>query len=246
MDEVLDIVPVINKQKLMLRQYDHLQALANTNLELPGVSPAKMLGRFIQSKGSDLEDAGVMTRVVITADDLYDFLLVASIEALLDGPIISCRSVVVYLSLWDEAAGMFRGIIASRDKTKTVMTVNPKLFGDDWWTGGVIEELPECRTELAGKEYVFQIRVTPYNFTPNHRTFTVVGISDHVPPESFSTNKAQAVSGEGGHPSSSRKNKDVGESDGPNPPGFAAKESGRKRVTKAVTLANRQLKFRFL
>lgn len=32
--------------------------------------------------------------------------------------------------------------------------------------------------ELAGKDYVFQIRVTPYSFTPNHRTFTVSAISD--------------------------------------------------------------------
>ncbi|CAH8372547.1 unnamed protein product [Eruca vesicaria subsp. sativa] len=146
--------PVINKQKIMLRQYDHLQSLSNTNLELPDV-----VGPVHSVQGSDLEDAGVMTRVVVR--------------------FMTAPSVVVYLSLWDEAAGMFRGIIASSDKTKTVMTVNPKLFGGNLYfnstpgtkfyftqntilkhvnqlmTGGVIEELPECLTELAGKEYVF-------------------------------------------------------------------------------------------
>ncbi|KAG2304357.1 hypothetical protein Bca4012_063353 [Brassica carinata] len=35
------------------------------------------------------------------------------------------------------------------------------------------EQLPACLEELEGKEFVFHIRVTPFNFTPNHRTFTV-------------------------------------------------------------------------
>lgn len=45
-------------------------------------------------------------------------------------------------------------------------------------SGGEGQELPRCLEELAGKDYVFQIRVTPYSFTPNHRTFTVSAISD--------------------------------------------------------------------
>uniref|UniRef100_A0A0D2ZUK4 Replication protein A 70 kDa DNA-binding subunit B/D first OB fold domain-containing protein n=1 Tax=Brassica oleracea var. oleracea TaxID=109376 RepID=A0A0D2ZUK4_BRAOL len=40
------------------------------------------------------------------------------------------------------------------------------------------DELPRCLEELAGKEFVFQIRVTPFNFTPNHRTFTVSTITE--------------------------------------------------------------------
>ena len=39
---------------------------------------------------------------------------------------------VVYLSLWDDAASMFRGLINSGDMTQSVMvatTVNPKIFG---------------------------------------------------------------------------------------------------------------------
>lgn len=42
------------------------------------------------------------------------------------------RMVVVYLSLWDDVASMFRGLISSGDRTQSVMvvtTVNPKIFG---------------------------------------------------------------------------------------------------------------------
>ncbi|KAL0662051.1 hypothetical protein Bca4012_098888 [Brassica carinata] len=45
-------------------------------------------------------------------------------------------------------------------------------------SNGGEEYLPSCLEELAGKEFVFQIRVTPFNFTPNHRTFTVATISE--------------------------------------------------------------------
>ena len=36
--EVIENAPVINVEKFMLRKFDPLQALANTNLELPGLS----------------------------------------------------------------------------------------------------------------------------------------------------------------------------------------------------------------
>lgn len=36
-----------------------------------------------------------------------------------------------------------------------------------------VSELPKCFEELAGKQCLFQIRVTSYNFTPHYRTFTV-------------------------------------------------------------------------
>lgn len=42
------------------------------------------------------------------------------------------KSVVVYLSLWDDVAAMFRGLINSCDRTQSVMvvtTVNSKIFG---------------------------------------------------------------------------------------------------------------------
>lgn len=43
-----------------------------------------------------------------------------------------CSNVVVYLSLWDEAAATFRGLISSDERAQHVMvvtTVNPKIFG---------------------------------------------------------------------------------------------------------------------
>lgn len=58
------------------------------------------------------------------------------------------------------------------------------------------EELPQCLKDLAGKDFVFQIRVTPFNFTPSHRTFTVSAILDNITPETFKTNEAQVESGE--------------------------------------------------
>lgn len=36
LDPVMDDEPVIQLQKFMVRSYDHLHILANTNLELPG------------------------------------------------------------------------------------------------------------------------------------------------------------------------------------------------------------------
>lgn len=49
--------------------------------------------------------------------------------------------------------------------------------------GGESEELPQCVRDLAGKEIVFHIRVTPFNFTPSHHTFTVSSILDSIPSE---------------------------------------------------------------
>ncbi|KAH0910195.1 hypothetical protein HID58_033516, partial [Brassica napus] len=37
-------------------------------------------------------------------------------------------------------------------------------------------ELLSCLADLDGQQYLFQIRITPYNFTPRHRTFTVSAI----------------------------------------------------------------------
>ncbi|KAH0874203.1 hypothetical protein HID58_071565, partial [Brassica napus] len=45
-------------------------------------------------------------------------------------------------------------------------------------SNGREEYLPSCLEELTGKEFVFQIRVTPFNFSPNHRTFTVSTITE--------------------------------------------------------------------
>ncbi|KAF2567493.1 hypothetical protein F2Q68_00027341 [Brassica cretica] len=314
-DEVLVNAPIINLQKFMLRKFEHLQALANTNLELPDV-----VGMIRSVQGSDLKDAAVMTRVVVR--------------------FVIEPNVVVYLSLWDEAAATFRGLISSGERAQSVMvvtTVNPKIFGgsesikkkehvsirdlnkfisnsdeqtqeaefickarvlevlqQNGWsfiscTGcsrkldqsgnslrcnrcvnanvtGVIkyrielsvddgndnatfvvfdremlslikkdaatltvEQLPQCLGELGGKEFVFQIHVTPFNFTPNHRTFTVCGISDHIEPETFNTKEASIVGGESGETSASAGASVEGEAYDPNPTGGQVKDGNRKR-----------------
>ncbi|KAF3544236.1 hypothetical protein DY000_02006362 [Brassica cretica] len=47
--------------------------------------------------------------------------------------ISNTRTVIVYLSLWDEVASTFRGLLNSGDKSQFVVVVNPvnpKIFGD--------------------------------------------------------------------------------------------------------------------
>ncbi|CAN7023470.1 unnamed protein product [Brassica oleracea var. botrytis] len=218
--EVQTDAPVIKFDKFMVRHYNHLQVLANTNLELPDV-----VGEIQYVQGSDLKNNAATSRVVVR------FLIE--------------RNVSVYLSLWDEAASTFRGFLKKEDKSHSVMlvtTVNPKLFGGNMYlnstqgtkfffdtnipeitkfvssVGGTTAQaytcvethqgikkkelvsigdlnsfisnsneqnssggedyLPSCLEELTGKEFVFQIRVTPFNFTPNHRTFTVSTITE--------------------------------------------------------------------
>uniref|UniRef100_M4F5B2 Replication factor A C-terminal domain-containing protein n=1 Tax=Brassica campestris TaxID=3711 RepID=M4F5B2_BRACM len=76
------------------------------------VSRYEIVGQIQSVQDSDLAAAGVMTRVVV--------------------PFLIEPMVVVYLSLWDDVASMFRGLISSGDRTQSVMvvtTVNPKIFG---------------------------------------------------------------------------------------------------------------------
>ncbi|XP_048627592.1 uncharacterized protein LOC125596554 isoform X2 [Brassica napus] len=75
--------PVIKFDKFMVRHYDHLQVLANTNLELPDV-----VGEIQSMQGSDLKNNAATSRVVVR------FLIE--------------RNVSVYLSLWNEAASTKR------------------------------------------------------------------------------------------------------------------------------------------
>ncbi|CAD5324562.1 unnamed protein product [Arabidopsis thaliana] len=102
--EVSDVGPTIEREKFMLRNFDNLQALANTNIELPGQIT------FVQ--GSNLNDPTSTQRLVL--------------RYRIDS------SVIVYLSLWDDVAATFRAHLSSGDTIYSVMlitTVNPKMFG---------------------------------------------------------------------------------------------------------------------
>ncbi|KAL0771443.1 hypothetical protein Bca101_036594 [Brassica carinata] len=349
-DEVVAYAPVINVEKFMIRKFDPLQALANTNLELPDV-----VGQIQSVQGSDLTAAGMMSRVVVRL----------MIELM----------VVVYLSLWDDAASMFRGLISSGDRTQSVMVVatvtctstlpqrqnfistqlyklsrslQPEAFpcidtkdgitkkevvsigelnkfitnsdeqtqeadfickaqvmevlqqngwslisctgcskkldkfgsslrcnrcanpnvtgvikyrvelvvddGDDNATfvvfdkemvkvakrdaaslaldemnGDGSEKLMQCVKDFAGKEFVFKIRVTSFNFSPSHRTFIVSSIIDSIPPETFKTTEDEFVQVEGGEASASASKNVKGEANEPSPSSDGGAEGTRKR-----------------
>ncbi|KAF3593538.1 hypothetical protein DY000_02020868 [Brassica cretica] len=59
-DPVINNVPVINHQKFMVREYAHLQILANTNLELPDV-----VGQIQSVKGYELNNTEVVSPILI-------------------------------------------------------------------------------------------------------------------------------------------------------------------------------------
>ncbi|KAF2570264.1 hypothetical protein F2Q70_00006024 [Brassica cretica] len=72
------------------------------------------------------------------------------------------RRVVVYLSLWEDVASMFRGLISSGDRTQTVMvvtTVNPKIFG-----ALVIPQVTYTSTQLHRPNFILTPSFKPAKF----------------------------------------------------------------------------------
>ncbi|CAD5327063.1 unnamed protein product [Arabidopsis thaliana] len=94
--EVSDVGPTIEREKFMLRNFDNLQALANTNIELPGQIT------FVQ--GSNLNDPTSTQRLVL--------------RYRIDS------SVIVYLSLWDDVAATFRAHLSSGDTIYSVTFIS--------------------------------------------------------------------------------------------------------------------------
>ncbi|RID50180.1 hypothetical protein BRARA_H00925 [Brassica rapa] len=70
-------------------------------------------------------------------------------------------------------------VVFDKEMTKLTQQDAAVLALDEAANGGE-ENLPICLEELTDKEFVFQIRVTPFNFTPNHRTFTVSTITEDI------------------------------------------------------------------
>ncbi|KAF3486526.1 hypothetical protein F2Q69_00056946 [Brassica cretica] len=68
-------------------------------------------------------------------------------------------------------------VVFDKEMTKLTKQEAAVLALDENSNGGN-DYLPSCLEELTGKEFVFQIRVRPFNFTPNHRTFTVSTITE--------------------------------------------------------------------
>ncbi|CAL9225046.1 unnamed protein product [Arabidopsis halleri] len=44
--------------------------------------------------------------------------------------------------------------------------------------GGTRDDIPSCIEDLTGKQFLVQIKVTPFNFSSKHRTFTVSKLSE--------------------------------------------------------------------
>ncbi|KAH0870838.1 hypothetical protein HID58_077860, partial [Brassica napus] len=68
-------------------------------------------------------------------------------------------------------------VVFDKEMTKLTKQEAAVLALDENSNGGE-DYLPSCLEGLTGKEFVFQIRVMPFNFTPNHRTFTVSTITE--------------------------------------------------------------------
>ncbi|KAG2312773.1 hypothetical protein Bca52824_024330 [Brassica carinata] len=108
LDEVINYGPVINDQKFMVLNYDHLNILADTTLELSDV-----VGEIKSVQGYGLKNTRIVSPVLIR------FLIAPGIQ--------------VYLSLLDDAAAVFKGLLNSGDGIRSVMVVtslNPEKIGD--------------------------------------------------------------------------------------------------------------------
>uniref|UniRef100_A0A0D3CRU3 DUF223 domain-containing protein n=1 Tax=Brassica oleracea var. oleracea TaxID=109376 RepID=A0A0D3CRU3_BRAOL len=237
-DEVIENAHVINVEKFILRKFDPLQGLANTNLELLDV-----VGQIQSVQVSDLTDAGVTTRVVVhflielsnvgspyairntleSAGNLYlnstpatKFYFDPALQAIAEVT-ARHRKLISFarLGLWKSCHKMvglsFLALAAARSLASTGLNGddNATFVVFDWemMNGGGGEELPQCVKDVAGKEFIFQIRVTPFNFSSSHRTFTVSAINDSIAPEveggEASASDSKNVKDEANEPSSS-------------------------------------------
>ncbi|KAF2581771.1 hypothetical protein F2Q68_00001727 [Brassica cretica] len=70
-------------------------------------------------------------------------------------------------------------VVFNKELTKLIKQDAATLALEEM-SGGGGQDLPRCLEDLAGKDYVFQIRVTPCRFIPNQCTFTVSAISDDI------------------------------------------------------------------
>ncbi|KAF3555722.1 hypothetical protein F2Q69_00015454 [Brassica cretica] len=70
-------------------------------------------------------------------------------------------------------------VVFNKELTKLIKQDAATLALEEM-SGGGGQDLPRCLEDLAGKDYIFQIRVTPCRFIPNQCTFTVSAISDDI------------------------------------------------------------------
>ncbi|KAG5413214.1 hypothetical protein IGI04_000781 [Brassica rapa subsp. trilocularis] len=100
------------------------------------------------------------------------------------------------LGLLMSCTGCSRKLDKDETSLRCIRCVNPNA------TGVINVELPQCLKDLGGQDFVFQLRVTPFNFTPSHH----------------------------GEASATGSNMTGGEEKEPNPSDAGGKGSSRKRL----------------
>ncbi|KAG5384300.1 hypothetical protein IGI04_035770 [Brassica rapa subsp. trilocularis] len=111
------------------------------------------------------------------------------------GLLMSCNNGWSFVS----CTGCSRKLDKDETSLRCIRYVNPNATGIN---GGGSVELPQCLKDLGGQDFVFQLRVTPFNFTPSHR----------------------------GEASATGSNMTGGEEKEPNPSDAGGKGSSRKRL----------------
>ncbi|CAH2047317.1 unnamed protein product [Thlaspi arvense] len=224
----------ITHEIFLLCNSDHLQALANTNHELPGnlylnfTAAARFflhtnihaIQQFTQWMGIEASEPfvrtetkdGLQKKEKVSIAELYesvsnsneqtqeaDFLCKARVVGVLQRnawSYVSCAGCSRKLSrygsdLWcnkcvgRNVAGVarYRVELAVNDgkANATFVVFDTEMMKLTNKSAATIilesvskNELPQCLQVLADKEFIFRIRVTPYNFTLNHRNFTVL------------------------------------------------------------------------
>nr|VDD61205.1 unnamed protein product [Brassica oleracea] len=99
-DSIINNCPHISLQKFMVRNYEQLQILANTNLELPDV-----VGQIQTVKGYDLKNAEVISPLLIR------LRIAPNIE--------------VDVSLWDTAAATFKACGPRKNRRQLYLSSTP-------------------------------------------------------------------------------------------------------------------------
>ncbi|XP_013589668.1 PREDICTED: uncharacterized protein LOC106298129 [Brassica oleracea var. oleracea] len=182
--EVIENAPVINVEKFMLRSFDPLQALANTNLELPDV--VGQIHKEIEKSGATLHcnrcfnsniTGVVRYRVELLVDDGNNYAIV-----------VVLNKEMLKLTKQDAANLLLNEVISKPQtliKTVAITQISIQLQVNS----GVNGKLPKCIEELEGQTFIFHIRVSPSNSASSRCPFTVSAISGQITTEDFNNNE---------------------------------------------------------
>ncbi|CDY39958.1 BnaC06g40360D [Brassica napus] len=177
-DEVLVNAPIINLQKFMLRKFEHLQALANTNLELPGL--------FLITQEAYFTCIAQIVEVVAQKGWYYVSCTHCVKEvgnSATSHPCDQCHdtnatTVVRYKVelLVDDGENYATFLVLDKEMMKLTKQDAATLL-DDEVNRRLRNRLPKCIAELEGQKFIYHVNVRTNNLTDNGPTFTVSGMS---------------------------------------------------------------------